>query len=494
MQTTIIKIIKMNKFEKQAGASTLEMLIAFSVLILCLSAVILVSFSNQSMGIDIETNAEALIKSGQELEEARILGRTDFHSVITRLNGRDDIYNKDFHVSDLSPCLKQVVSRFDWSVERRPQYVQLATLISSPEEVFRLGGDCRIGSTQTSWRNPDTYSLHDLLPGGNKGTGIDVVSFGQRRVAFLTSYMSNPEASDFWIFDVTDPASPSIISHLDTGLGLNSIDVAGDYAYVAHHKASEQLQVINISDLENPVLVSQRTLPGVGNSYPQGRKVYYYDEKVYVGVHETAGNEFHIYDVSAPSSPRHLGSLEINHNVHDIIVRQNYAYLATSGNGREVMILNVSNPSAITVAGTFDLPGEEDATALELLGNKLYVGRDRGSSDDFFILDISNPSAISVLGSKDFDGNVCTEGGGPSSCLGPNTRIVGIKVVGDLAFLATTYQTKGFQVWHINDPSNIFNWSTYNYSEKATGLDYEVDYIYTSNESNAALRIIYDNP
>ncbi|MEK7087595.1 MAG: hypothetical protein AAB958_02755, partial [Patescibacteria group bacterium] len=74
------------------------------------------------------------------------------------------------------------------------------------------------------------------------------------------------------------------------------------------------------------------------------------------------------------------------------------------------------------------------------------------------------------------------------------SEITGIKVVGKFAFLSTSYQTGGFQVWNIQDPANIQNCSMLNYSEKVADMDYEDNLVYLANQSQNALRIIFDNP
>ena len=63
------------------GMATLEILIAFAVLILCISAVIIVIFGNQSMTVDSQINNEAISKAQKMLEDARATSRFDFNLV-----------------------------------------------------------------------------------------------------------------------------------------------------------------------------------------------------------------------------------------------------------------------------------------------------------------------------------------------------------------------------------------------------------------------------
>src|SRR3989344_2704590 len=65
------------------GNSTLEILIAFAILILTMTAVILLFFSNQSISIDTQTNNEALFKAHGLLETARAASRQNFLSIVS---------------------------------------------------------------------------------------------------------------------------------------------------------------------------------------------------------------------------------------------------------------------------------------------------------------------------------------------------------------------------------------------------------------------------
>jgi len=66
------------KYNNIKGGSTLEILIAFLIISLSIGAVTMLSFSNQSVAVDSETNNEALYKAQQMLEKARSDSRFDF--------------------------------------------------------------------------------------------------------------------------------------------------------------------------------------------------------------------------------------------------------------------------------------------------------------------------------------------------------------------------------------------------------------------------------
>ncbi|GAH25486.1 unnamed protein product, partial [marine sediment metagenome] len=48
--------------------------------------------------------------------------------------------------------------------------------------------------------------------------------------------------------------------------------------------------------------------------------------------------------------------------------------------------------------------------------------------------------------------------------------------------------------WNISNPGNIELWSSFNFPQVATGIDYEDNVVYVSVRSNDALRIITSSP
>ncbi|KKW23303.1 MAG: hypothetical protein UY65_C0005G0005 [Parcubacteria group bacterium GW2011_GWA2_51_12] len=472
-----------------AGFSTLEIMIALAVVVLSVSAVILVSFGSQFMGVDAQTNDEAIYKAEAKLEQVRALSRSSFASVRSDGPVPDGMYSLSTEVTDISPCAKYATVRVNWQNDIRPLETALHTKLTSPADAHALAGDCAAEPPADGWTAPTTLGSADLTPSGSQATDLDVVG----EYAYVTGVHANAASADFFVFDLDDPADPQLVGSLNTGKGLNAVDVAGSYAFVAHNATNTQLQVIDISNPAAPALISSasRTLPGVGASFPEGQSIYYYDNHVFIGTYETAGNEFHAYDVTDATNPQHLGSYSVNHNVHDIVVRGPYAYLAlssTSDSAGELLILNVNNPLSITEVGSYNPPGTHCyATALYALGTRLYVGMGKmysqcdGALPDLYILDISLPFLPTFLGSADLG-------------LGNNNFVSGMVVSGNLAFLSVSQPMAGFQVWDVSDAASPQNISILGYPEKTVGLDYQDNYIYTANESNFALRVIYDNP
>ena len=188
------------------------------------------------------------------------------------------------------------------------------------------------------------------------------------------------------------------------------------------------------------------------------------------------------------------------------MVRGDYAYLATSDNTGEVMVIDISDPSAMIhpdITGMkFDAPGDHDGTSLDLLSNRLYLGRISGNNSpaehNLFILDINSPGSIVSLGSKLLTKN-------PVQALGISTMAVS----GPFDFIGATGDSNAeFQIFRIDDPSTIENCSEdppagisfdppgcgkYDFPAKITDVDYHNNLIFSSVESNDAFRIMFDD-
>ncbi len=491
----------------ESGSSTLEILIAFSVLILTFTAVIAVAFGNQTSALYTELNHQALYKAEKELENARALSRQDFNSVLPIAPTADDIYLKTLLVDDLTQCLKRATSTITWQTDAgRPQKIELATMLADIAGAIALGGDCLADPAGGDWINPLTFVSRDIEPPGNPASDLDVAG----KIIYLTGGLTGPTSRpDFFILDARslvlgNPSSIPIVSSISTGDGLMAVDFASTsptkaYAFVANDEdaTSNQLQVIDVGSISNPILVSQATLPGVSGSCPYtcpgGKSIFYYDHTVYIGTHRLVGaskHELHVYDVSDPTAPVWQWSYKLDHNVNKIIVREQniggvtkrFTYLATSADNGEVIILDITDPSNIKEY-RFNANGNEDGRTIFLIGNKLYLGRDRTPSgrSDFFVLDVTNPAAITILGEKRLG-------------LNSGSYVAGIRVSGRFGFLAINDPNDGFRVYDVSNPANMPRISTYNFSQKTTGIDFDGEYVYTSNESNDALRIIYDAP
>jgi Tfp pilus assembly protein PilV len=478
------------------GFSTLEILIAFAILTLSMTAVIMVVFGNQSLAVDTETNVEALGKAQALLEQTRANARADFNSVNSTTTTETSgplFYTKTLAVADITQCKKQATGIVSWQAGSRALSISLITHLSDIAGALALGGDCPANPPSGDWSNPIEQATVDV----GKATGIDV----GYTTAFVTLSDIPFSGPDLAIVDVTSGTTPVVMSKTDWNAspGFNAIDVATStdgylYAYIARNATSKQLQIINVSSSTNPVLVASTTLPNMTTGIP--RSIFYYSGRVYIGTQYLAcvgcpasqNNELHIFDVTDPTNPHWEDSIKINRNVNAVAVRNGLVYLATGSgsagvhNPLKAFNIDPSSPTYKQQVGSFTATGNEQGTALFFIGNKLYLGLEKATSErpEFFILDISQPSSISTIASTTLN-------------LSSSASVTGIRVAGRYAFLGISDPTDGLQVRDISESTiDRINTGSFNIQKSVTGIDTDNTAVYLSSNSGSTNFIIVE--
>ncbi len=204
----------------------------------------------------------------------------------------------------------------------------------------------------------------------------------------------------FFVFDITDPESPTLIHSLGSspiGVGFNAVHVAegsaGSYAYVATNSTAKQFEVIDIGATPLRVL-GEFSAPASGS---EGTSIFYHDGFVYLGLaNSPEGKEFHIIDVHNPLDALFgmvVGSYEVGGQVNAIFVRDTYAYIATAAS-QELLVVDVSNPSAPFAVSGFDAPHDfGNGKSMYAVGNTLYFGRTvTAGNPELYVLNAADPT------------------------------------------------------------------------------------------------------
>lgn len=439
------------------GFSLVEAILALALAAILFSQIFSVIFSIQNGSIDSSLRTDAIILAKNNLK--------DFGQIISR---NFNATSSDFHLApflggvkvfDITQCRKEVKSIVRWNsdLSTNAKEVYFSEIFTSPSILKKLGNDCG-GNDFLNQISTTTFSMESgSVPSTLNITGLDVFD----HYAFASAISDTPEEIDLIITNLNEfPVFTSSISSLS---GINSLDVTNNYVFAAHNSTSSQLVLIDIQNKNSPQIIASSTLPGVAGTRPEGWSIYYFDSKVYLGTKRTAGHEFHIFDVSNPAEPTWLGSREVNHNINGIVVRDGFAYLATSGNSRDLIVLDVHDPANITQKSTLDLKGNEDGKSLYLIGNKLYLGRFKSLNNsghhDFYSLDVTNVmqgGSISIINFFDI-----------------NADVNAVKVVGNYAFLSTSHPTKELIVLDIASSSSATTPKNIDLPSKATDVDYE---------------------
>ncbi|MBT7618440.1 MAG: T9SS type A sorting domain-containing protein [Calditrichaeota bacterium] len=138
--------------------------------------------------------------------------------------------------------------------------------------------------------------------------------------------------------------------------------LAGDYAYLARSGDDPGIVILDISDLENPQVVSRTD---VGGGHTWRAMISTSGDYAYIA------NERHVfsYDVSDPRNPVSLGDWYSNIRIWDSTADEDYLYLAVGMEG--IIALDISDPEDLHVAGFYNTTGS--AWEVHVMGNLLIV-------------------------------------------------------------------------------------------------------------------------
>jgi len=212
------------------------------------------------------------------------------------------------------------------------------------------------------------------------------------------------------VIDSTDPRDNTREVSL-TGAGIRgywsetlgfvrNVFVSGNYAYVP---GSSELQVIDISDPENPEVIGSCDTPGYARMV-EVSDVYAYvvNERRWTG-HEHIGGGLSVISVSNPENPEEVGYCDLNESmdyVKYIFLSGGYAYIAGSSfNGMEYecffVVIDISDPSNPVRRGRFGPIGSDsNHVRVAVSGDICYFII---SSNLIYVVDISTPNSPRMI-------------------------------------------------------------------------------------------------
>lgn len=211
-----------------------------------------------------------------------------------------------------------------------------------------------------------------------------------------------------WMVDISDPANPKDLGIANVELHKDLI-VSGNYAY-ASGQMFNGVSICDISDVENVKEVARQEIS------TRDCRLALSEDILYVGI----GNILTLYNVSTPSSPRQIGTyeLEVSGNlttvlpfpepgkvhwtnwahINDILAYGDYVFVALGAG--QVRIIDVSDPVAPKEIAYVDL--RSFTISLTLKDNLLYVTSSDADNPvlHLCIVDISeinNPKVIDSI-------------------------------------------------------------------------------------------------
>lgn len=213
----------------------------------------------------------------------------------------------------------------------------------------------------------------------------------------------------------------------------------------------------SFGDWTNAVLASSLNLSGNTDAV----KVQVQGDYAYV----LRSNQLMVVDLNTQTA---LGTIGFSSTAYNLFVLGDYAYVALSNNSGEMEIVNISDPNSLSIVGTYNDAGNDDARGVYVVGDYAYLALNGGN--DFSIVDVSDKANPVFVGR-------------PASLSGGAYEVV---VDGDYAYLASGNNSQEVQVIDISNPSSPALFSSNNLSGNtdAITLSKMGNYLFVGQGSN----------
>jgi hypothetical protein len=458
------------------GFSTLEIVIALMVISSTLAAVLLIALGIPSAIANGREQELATNKAGDLLEKELSIGIHNFSSVSSIATSTSGIYKISLLVNPSPDGVTERLTSFvgwrDTTNHRR--IISLSTILTD----FVSGGNTSTcNSIPTGdWTRPSqnilSFSPGNLLPTASTSAlyPIDSLAVSSSTLAAGISTTVGKNDPTLFLFNLSSSTNPLYEGSLDnassTISGVSTISIDGGMLYAAVNSTANfstcsvssscsQLQIFDIRIPTAPkriasVKLATTAIPFATGSGGQssGKSILVQNGIAYLGLTKSGnnqGDEFNIIDVHNPPLIAWLGGYSVGRSINQIQVVGNYAYLATDNPSGELLILNIQNPSHITLAGTYDAPGSLNTfglgEAVAVSNSVVALGRSYISTNPEFIL--LNNSQINSSSSPSLLGTI--QVGTPAN----SVSIEGIILREYLSFILTT---TSLLLWNTLDP------------------------------------------
>jgi len=201
------------------------------------------------------------------------------------------------------------------------------------------------------------------------------------------------------ILDISNPASPQLISHFEkSNWVISGIYLSGDYVYCCTSGDSLMdpptyigLSIIDVSTPETPQRMGSVYFSGYtrssNNVHVSGTHAYFAkNESFWVNNEHFSQGSIEIIDVSDPDSPKRFWSYKTSGSAEDIYISGNFAFIADGTAG--LRVVHMSKPYGFPEVAFYETPGK--AQAVEFDNDYVYVAAGTGG---FLILKLS-PNVI----------------------------------------------------------------------------------------------------
>lgn len=220
----------------------------------------------------------------------------------------------------------------------------------------------------------DAYALSNVIIEGHVGG-----RFTDSRVIGSTMYAAT--VSGLQVLDVSDPASPTVVADYALPWTSQSIELAGDFAYIA---GQADFAVFDVSTPASPSLLGTCEIESGGSDDMRVTGT----RAIVVGQQRMC-----VVDVSEPSSPSQTYNVNLFTYAMGIELAGDHAFVA-DWSGNKFSVVDVSAGATPSLAATRAL---EWASDVDVVDGRAYVAAGRGMA----VYDVSTPTDPTLISAPD---------------------------------------------------------------------------------------------
>ncbi len=393
------------------GFSLVEVMLASAVFALLVTALVGAYLYGEEATALAGHRARAVLLAEEGLEAARNIRDSSYASLTAGTHGMlissnqwgfsgasditDSFFTRQVAVTTIDPDHKAITSTVTWQ--------------QTPSRT----GSITLTSRMTNWLGtkkglaPVLFGIFDLTTANSGSENTDAISVASAGNTVYLGRSTNP-GNEFFSIDVANPALPLVSGQLALGGDPNDIVVSGNYAYIASSDDSSELTVIDISILATPTLAANFNLTAAnsGSANSDGLAVVMGKTNyLYLTRSTSGGKEFYVFDISTPTSPSLVGSVDLNGDLNELVQSGNFAYSASSDNTQEFQVVDVTTVTNPSLAASLDLnEGDTAADGLSVaIGtNTVYLGRNGSAgSPEFYLINVTTPASPTIISTLD---------------------------------------------------------------------------------------------
>lgn len=378
----------------QKGFSLVEILLSAAVFVLVVTAYVgILIYSEETASLNGK-RYQAVNLAEEGLEALRNIRDENFNNLTAGTSGLAQSTN--WSLSGSSDTVG-IFTRAETIVAPSSQRKSVTSNVTWTQNAQRTGS-VSLETRFTNWRrNLGNWSSATLdasinLPGNANANGVAIYkASGNTYAVIVRDSSSDPE---FYIYDITTPASPVEIGTMDLGTDAFDVVVSGNYALVATASNSQELMVINLSTPASPSLTG--SFNAAGNS--DANAVSVDGNTVFIGRNQSTDPEIYSISISTPSSPSQLGSLDTTNTITELALGQSnqYLYGASIDNAGELVVVSVATPTSLSLTSTYNPSGNSDGTGVTAFSTYALLGRASGEVDVVQLSTPGSPSAVST--------------------------------------------------------------------------------------------------